>query len=191
MSEEAAPEAPPPPPPDPEMLAALETLAARLRSVSKGAGVLRLEDVWGGTEEALLEAVRTQGVAGLEDMALLHDGGRTYVYSSRRMTPQYALMSARADADDLRHAIAETVRSDSVVYPRPTAVEFFCGAPYFFAPDAVDEAIGRLLGDPQYQDIQEISASNGARFLYSSAHMVAPLAQSLAEWAAVDRFNNF
>ena len=55
----------------------------------------------------------------------------------------------------------------------------------------MDEAIGHLLGDPQYQDIQEIRASNGARYLYSSDHMVAPLAQSLAEWDAVDRFNNF
>ena len=190
MTEEGTPESPVPDP-NPELVAKLETLAARLRSVSRGAGVLRLEDVWAGTEEELLEAVRTQGVSGLEDIAVLHDAGRVYVYSSTRMTPQYALMSARADADDLRHAVAETVRSDSMVYPRPTAVEFFCGAPYFFSPEAVDEAIGRLLGDPQYRDIQEIRASNGARYLYSSDHMVAPLAQSLAEWDAVDRFNNF
>jgi hypothetical protein len=184
--EDGVPEAP-----DPTLLPRLEALAAKVRSASRAAGVVRLDDIWTGTEEEFLEAVRTEGLSGFDDIALIRDAGRTYVYSSRRMTGEYALLAARADADDLRHAVAETVRSDSIIYPRPTPIEFFYGAPYFFSPEAVDAAVDGIAGDPQYADICQLRASNGALFLYSSDHMQSAYAQSLAEWAAVERHQNW
>ncbi len=177
--------------PDPTLLARLDALARKVRSASRAAGVVRLDAVWTGTEEELLQAARAEGVSGFEDITLIRDAGRTYVYSSQRMTTQYALQAARAECEDLRHVIAETVRSDSVVYPRPTPVEFFYGAPYFLSPEAVMAAIDALSSDPQYADIRRLNASDGSLFLYSADHMHPGSAQALAEWDAVERFQNF
>ena len=177
--------------PDPTLLARLDALADRVRSASRARGVVRLDDVWTGTEEEFLHVARGGAVSGLEDIALIRDGGRTYVYSERLMTSQYALLAARAESEDLPYIIAETVRSDSVVYPRPTSVQFFCGAPYFLSPDMVAAAVEALSSDPQYADIRQLRASDGSLYLYSAEHMHPAYAQSLAEWDAVGRFQNF
>jgi hypothetical protein len=180
-----------PEPPDPTLLERLEAVAVKVRSASRAAGVVRLDDVWTGTEEEFLQAVQTEGVSGFEDLALIQDAGRTYAYSSKRMTSQYALLAARAECDDLRCAIVANVRSDSELYPRPTPLSFFYGQPYFLSPEAVAAAVEGILADPQYADILQIAASDGTPYLYSSDHMPQAYAQSLAEWDAVDRLNNF
>ena len=177
--------------PDPTLSARLETLARKVRSASRARCVVRLDDVWTGTEEEFLQSARAEGVSGLEDIALIRDAGRTYAYSERQMTSQYALQAARAECEDIRHVIAETVRSDSVVYPRPTPVQFFYGAPYFLSPEAVMAAIDALSSDLQYADTQRLNASDGSLFLYSADHMHPGHAQSAAEWDAVERFQNF
>jgi hypothetical protein len=176
---------------DPTLPARLEALAARVRSASRAAGVVRLDDVWTGTEEEFLQLLRADGVSGFDDIEVIRDAGRTYVYSSRRMTSQYALLAARAECEDLRHTIVETVRSDSVVYPRPTSVTFFYGAPCFFSPEAVAAAIDALSSDPQYADILQLNASDGSLYLYSADHLHPAYAQSLAEWDAVERYQSF
>jgi hypothetical protein len=152
--------------------------------------VVRLDQVWGGTEDEFLKSIRTDAVLGFEDIALIRDFGRAYLYSERHMTGQYAEAAARAQCEDVRHVIAETVRADSVTYPRPTSVEAFTEPPFLLSRKALTAVIDGISGDPKYADIRPLRASDGSLFLFSSDHLDPAYAESLAEWIAVGSLKN-
>ncbi len=159
----------------------LETFAARVRRACSAGSVVALES------EQLAEAAHDGGFA---DIGFIRDSGRVYAYSDLHMTRRYAESAARAMSPDLLHAIAETVRSDSAVYPRPTPVAVFLEQPFLIAPERLNPAIAALAADPAFADIRQATASDGSVFLFSTNHMDAAQARSLAEWLAVTRFNN-
>ena len=159
----------------------IEKFASRIREASSRGSLLPYDG------EELLEVARAHG---FDDLNLIGDGGITYAYSEQHMTRAYAELAARAGSDDLLHAIAETVRSDSATYPRPTPVAAFLERPFRFAPEQVDAALPALAAHSKYRDIQLIRASDGSRFLFSSNHLDSAHASSLAEWLAVGRFQN-
>ena len=86
---------------------------SRVREVSASGTVLPFDG------EEMLELARSHG---FDDLNLICDGGQTYAYSEQHMTRRYAESAVRARSGDLLHTIAETVRSDSATYPRPTPV---------------------------------------------------------------------
>ena len=175
---------------DPIPLERLKVLATKVRAASRSSSVVRLDQVWTGTEDEFLKSRCTDGVAGFEDVALIRDRGRAYLYSERHMTRQYAAVAARAHCEDIRHVIAETVRADSATYPRPTPVASFTSPPFLLSPEALNAAIDGISDDPVYADIHPVWASDGALFLFSSDHLASPHAESLAEWMAVGSLNN-
>ena len=107
------------------------------------------------------------------------------------MTLPYAEAVARTQCDDKRHVIAETVRADSMIYPRPTPLSTFGESPFGLSAEAVTAAIVAFAGDPSYSDIQQTCASDGTPFLFSSLHMTLQHARSLAEWIAVESLQNW
>jgi len=159
----------------------IENFAVRVREASSRGAVIPCEG------EEILELARARG---FNDLALIHEEGRTYAYSEQHMTRAYAELAARAGSEDVLHAIAETVRSDSATYPRPTPVSAFCAKPFRFAPEQLETALLQLAAHPKYEDIQLVSASDGSRYLFSSNHLAAAHAASLAEWLSVGRFQN-
>jgi hypothetical protein len=159
----------------------IESFASRVREASRSGTVLPFDG------EEMLEIARSQG---FDDLDLIREGGRLYAYSELHMTRRYAESAARAGAEDLLRAIVETVRSDSETYPRPTPVATFSEKPFLFAADQLNSALIALATDSHYADIQLVSASDGSRFLFSSRHLDAAHAASIAEWLAVGRFNN-
>ena len=159
----------------------IESFASRVREASSAGIVLLLDG------EEMLELARSHGY---DDLNLIHEGGRTYAYSEQHMTRPYAELGVRASSGDLLHAIAETVRSDSATYPRPTSVALFSEKPFRFTAEQLDTAVQAFATDPQYDDIRLVVASDGSRFLFSSKHLDAAHAASLAEWHSVGRFNN-
>jgi hypothetical protein len=169
----------------------LQALAHQVRESSAELRVVPLGHVWTGTEEEYLLAAGTEAMAGCEDIVCIRDGGRTYLYSERRMTRPYAEAVARTQCDDKRHTIAETVRADSLTYPRPTPLSSFSESPFRLSPETVAAAVEAFAGDPNFSDIEQICASDGTPFLFSSAHMTAPHARALAEWVAVESLQNW
>ncbi|MGE5623557.1 MAG: hypothetical protein ACM3UP_00875 [Methanocella sp.] len=124
------------------------------------------------------------------DLTVLTQGDRTYLYSEEFMTGRYAETAAQAAAGDHLATIAAAVRFDSRTYPRPTSVVLFRYEPFSLTPEEVEDAVRAMSGVPEYADIQAVRASDGSLFLYSSDHLVADLAQGLAEWEAVGQFTS-
>jgi hypothetical protein len=177
--------------PDPALRQRLQALATDVREASRSARVVALDEVWSGTEEEYLQAAAFQAMAGCEDIALIRDSGRVYLFSELVMTRPYAEACAQTQCEDKRHVIAETVRVESMTYPRPTPLATFSEPPFLLSADTVEAVIAGFAGDPAFADIQQVSASDGTTFLFSSKHLTHAHALSLAEWIAVERMQNW
>lgn len=168
----------------------LEALADNVRQVSRAAHVIRLDEAWAETEDELSALLQDPDAADYQDLAMVHEGDHTYLYSTAFMTEQYATVAARKEEGDPVRMIAETVRYDSETYPRPTQLQVFELDPYILSPDEALDAVKRMSEDPRYADIKLIRASDGTPYLFSAGRMHPDHAQSLAEWFSVGQFNS-
>ncbi len=175
---------------DPILIKELEALAIMVRQASQEGKILLLPDVWPGTEEEFRTLLQARIVSGLDDIILFRDKESVYLYSEQHMTRSYAEAAGRVRSQDAPHIIAETVRSDSRTYPRPTPVNTFSEPPFLLMPEALASAVNTISDDPRYADIQLLCTSDGSLFLYSSIHMHPAHAASLAEWISVDQLEN-
>lgn len=114
--------------------------------------------------------------------------GLAYLYSEAAMTRNYANLLARIEANDPCVTIAETVREESRVYPRPTKVELFYTPVFNIDPDQLEMVVEQTLKRPEFQDIKKVIASTQAVYLYSDKHMVAPQVERWVQWQEVDRW---
>lgn len=114
--------------------------------------------------------------------------GATFLYSETGMTSKYAEILARIEQNDPCAAIADTVRSDSKTYPRPTNVSLFKQRPFRMTADELDIVIPRTV--ETYDDIKLIQASTGAVYLYSDRYMKTALAKSHVQWLEVEQYEN-
>ena len=116
--------------------------------------------------------------------------GVDFLFSETYITKNYAAILARAEANDPGVTIAETVREESRLYPRPTNVVLFEEQVFNITPEQLETFLAHSLGRQEFQDIRLIQASTGARYLYSNLHLSADYAQSLVEWEEVGRDQN-
>ena len=116
--------------------------------------------------------------------------GILYLYSETFISKSYVRILARAEANDPLSTIADTVREESRVYPRPTSLALFKELVFGIDPDKLDEYVERLFSREEYQDIKLIRASNGARYLYSERHLDGRLAKTQVEWVEVEQDEN-
>jgi hypothetical protein len=149
-----------------------------------------LADVWPGTEEEYLALEHEVESCGIADIAWIRDGGDLLLYSDVYMTRRYARTMALAVSGDLLRLIAETVRSDSATYPRPTPVDTFAMEPFRLASEEIAAAVEQLTADVRYEDIKSVRTSDGSLFLFSTSFLEPVHARSLAEWMAVKQFEN-
>jgi hypothetical protein len=134
---------------------------------------------------ALLEDARYQDI---EQVVL--PSGATFLYSKRYITANYAKLLARSEGGDPLASIAETVRDESRIYPRPTDTRLFAEQPFDMKRDDIPILIEQLLEQEAYSDIVKIVASTGTVYLYSEEYMERDLAVTLVEWEEVGRFEN-
>ncbi len=136
------------------------------------------------------ETILEKAVKGSEDLHELpaQDGSRTY-YSSQFMTGAYVMILLQKQGDPLR-LIAESVRKDSAVYPRPVPLDIFTQPPFDLTPQAVLEYLERMAQEEEYRDIMPTTTSTSRVFLYSTLHLEPDYASMLAEWLDVGQFNN-
>jgi hypothetical protein len=116
--------------------------------------------------------------------------GIGYLYCETHMTGNYATLLARAGAKDPCATIAETVREESRIYPRPTKVELFYTPLFQIDADQMETIVERTLQRPEYKDIQKMVASTGAVYLYSDLYLNAAFAEAWIQWEEVERYNN-
>lgn len=125
-----------------------------------------------------------------ENIALLMGRSGYYLYDRTVMTDAYAHWSFLAAEADPLVTFADCVREDSRVYPRPYNRDNLANEPFNMDADAVEAAFAAAQADPDYADIERLEASNGDVYFYSTRYLARDYAQSLAEWASVERFRN-
>ncbi len=114
--------------------------------------------------------------------------GLAYLHSDTTMTHNYANLLARIETNDTCALIAETVREESQIYPRPTKVELFYAPIFKIDPDQMEMVVEQTLKRPEYQDIKKVVASTQAVYLYSAKYMVAPQVERWVQYQEVERF---
>ena len=126
-----------------------------------------------------------------QDITSIYDSeGELYLYSERHVTGRYARILLQVQTDDASTLIADTVREDSKIYPRPTAIELLTEPPYSIDSDEIEALVRRTIESEEFEDIKRIVASTGAAYLYSELHMSEAWARSLVETIEVDYDEN-
>lgn len=115
---------------------------------------------------------------------------KIYLFSENHITKNYAKMMISVEEKDLLKLIAETVREESRIYPRPTDARLFSKAPFKLSKEEFYDVYEQLKKKQEYNDINETRASNNALYLYSDKFMKKALASSLAEWIEVEAEQN-
>ena len=125
-----------------------------------------------------------------EDIALLMGARGYYLYDRSAMTDAYAHWAFLAAEDDPVVTFLDCVREDSRVYPRPLARASLANDPFLMDAAAVEAAYQTARADVANADIERLEASNGDVYFFSTRYLEPAYAQSLAEWASVERFRN-
>ncbi len=110
-------------------------------------------------------------------------------YSSQFMTKAYAGLLLRKEGEPLL-LIAETVRENSALYPRPLPLGAFEQPPFSLTRVEILDCLGRMAAQDAYRDIARTRTSAGNEYLYSTAHLEADYASSLAQWIDVGQYDN-
>lgn len=113
--------------------------------------------------------------------------GVSYYYSSLSMSDTYASILARKHDDTL---IADIVRENSQLYPRPVPLSLFEHSPFGFTREQILDQLKRMFGSDGFQDILQTTTSSGNIFLYSSRFLDHAYAIKMAEWIDIGEANN-
>lgn len=119
-------------------------------------------------------------------LSVLSGKERLRCFDSSQMSSSYGeALNYAAEGDSLK-TIAETVRKESRLYPRPCISEMFLSSPYNIEADKLQNTIQILISDgSDFKDICLTKASNGDIYLYSQRYMNKSRADYLAEWESV------
>ena len=112
-----------------------------------------------------------------------------HYYSSRFMTEVYATILLQKQGDPLR-LIAECVRRNSEVYPRPIPLDMFAQQPFDLTRQEVLACVEQMRAEKEYRDIASTTTSASRTFLYSTRHLEPEHASMLAEWLDVGQSKN-
>ena len=139
----------------------------------------------GGFSMILQETMKQQG-----DLREIpgHDGLPRY-YSEQYMSVAYARLLVQKEGDPLV-LIAETVRENSKVYPRPISRDTFKNEPFALTEEEMVTCLEKMKAGDQYNDIAQTVTSEGVVYLYSTLHLDPDYASMLAEWVDVGQYRN-
>ena len=141
-------------------------------------------------QESEFETILKKTMEGNSDLRELpgRDGLPRY-YSSQCMSEPYIRILLRKEEDPLL-LIAEMVRENSSLYPRPVPIDIFFDSPFDLTQEEILVCLGKMSGQEEYQDIAQTTTSTGTIFLYSSQHLDSGYASMLAEWFDVGQAEN-
>jgi hypothetical protein len=105
------------------------------------------------------------------------------------MTETYARLLLQREGDPLQ-LIAEIVRENSALYPRPFPLGAFERTPFTMTREEIQRCLDQMSCHQAYQDIARTITSAGNVFLYSTLHLDPDYAATLAEWTDVGQHDN-
>ena len=98
--------------------------------------------------------------------------GEMFFYSTRHMSDYFALVLARVAGHDPCATVAETVRDESRIYPRPTCVQLFLEKIFGINEEDLKEVVCMTLQRPEFADIKAmVHPTTGAAYLYSEKYL--------------------
>jgi hypothetical protein len=140
-------------------------------------------------EGVLQEAVISAALESHQDLQELAHDGRSFYYSALFMSESYAGILLRKRGDPLS-LMAEIVRENSEVYPRPVPLDTLTHVPFDLTHEEIESCIERMAVCEEFKDIRQTTTSAGTIFLYSTLHLEPDHATMLAEWLDVAQFEN-
>ncbi len=152
-----------------------------------GQGLLEQEE---GDERFLFEVVLKKAAEQNEDIKEVSgSNGIPCYYSTMSLTEGYVRILIQKKENPLS-LMAEIVRENSSVYPRPVPLDIFKESPFDFTQDELLVCLRKMAEERKYQDIAQTVTSIGTVFLYSTQYLEPDYASSLAEWVDVGQVNN-
>ncbi len=147
-------------------------------------------DSQGHETSELLDTLLEETLEENEDLQEVSakDGPPRY-YSRQFMGEAFVTILLRKEGNPFL-LLAETVRENSQVYPRPIPLDAFKDYPFNLTQEEILACLGQMAETDQYKDIQQTTTSIGTVFLYSTLHLDPGHARMLAEWFDVGQFNN-
>ncbi|HVN24896.1 MAG TPA: hypothetical protein VMT71_13070 [Syntrophorhabdales bacterium] len=125
-----------------------------------------------------------------EDLVSLENArGELHFISTRFMSEAYGGILMRKQSGPLT-LIAELVRENSALYPRPVPLNVFKDSPFELTDEEIQSCLSNMALKGSYEDIKETRSSLGTVFLYSALHLEADYATMLAEWIDVGQASN-
>jgi hypothetical protein len=112
-----------------------------------------------------------------------------HYYSSEYMTEPYANVLIQRRGDPLA-PMAEMIRENSKIYPRPIPLHVFTESPFGLTREEILSHLRRMAEQEEYQDIKQTTTSIGTVFLFSTLYLDPDYATFLAEWLDVGQVNN-
>ncbi len=143
-----------------------------------------------GFDNHLLRALLDQVVNEHSDLRKVSNrSGLAYYHSVQSLTESYADILVWKTESPVR-VMAEMVRKDSELYPRPVPVESFQGPPFELTAEEIQECLAAMGQQEECGDIALITTSVGTQFLYSTRYMDPDHASMMAEWLEVGQADN-
>jgi hypothetical protein len=178
-----------------EALAVRRTIAEKVRSDSQGDPIkltsrTTLQESLPAIDEETLQAHLTAMAAAerySDIQRLLASTGEAFYFSEAFMTRTYASILVRAEVNDPKATIVETVRDESRVYPRPTRIDLFDAQVFGIDSDKLDMYVQEILEREEYNDIAKIVSSVDTVWLYSKRYMIEDQARAHVEWEEVEQ----
>ena len=124
-----------------------------------------------------------------EDIMTVTAGtGELFFYSNRHLSDYYALQLARVAVKDSCVLIAETVRDESRIYPRPTCVLLFLQKLFGVTEADLEAVVREMLERPEFSDIKAmIHPATGGVYLYSNKYLDRERAFMMMDYEEVIR----
>jgi len=144
----------------------------------------------GEEQLSLFEVIIRQAIEEHGDVKEIEGkNGVSRYYSSIYMGDKYVKILIQKGEDPLL-MIAELVRENSKIYPRPIPFHIFKESPFEFSEEVLLDFLKEMGEQEEYQDIARTTTSIGTVYLYSTHHLEPDYASTLAEWLDVGQANN-
>lgn len=178
----------------------IQIIERAIREKNKSGQLAQLEELWTEvTSQGFFDPEEPQhrshfeealGLLVTENGDIREISGQNRIpryYSSLIFTETYASILARKEDNSL---IAEIVRENSSIYPRPIPLDIFREPPFELTREQIFNSLREMSEQEDYQDIVQTTTSIGTIFLYSNQHLDPVYAATLAEWLDVGEANN-
>ncbi|MBG3079543.1 YdhW family putative oxidoreductase system protein [Proteus mirabilis] len=175
-------------------LSAEQHLANAIRQCSKEGELLAISTLYDApyslTQEDIVQLETALKSDEFIDIAHLSLNGEDYFYSDEFMSDNFAQLQLLNRHADVCTAIAGVVRFECETYPRPLKQSMLMSEPFHYTASEIEDALTLMKDHPDFQDIQQVLASNDAPYLFSNTLMSYGKARGLTEWIEVEQHEN-